>query len=245
MTADSIASRSDSARVALHVDATSDPSIAGAVEGAPKRDGLFVVHDAIRRETDVLVRALKALADHASFPEGHPEQHRHIEQLLQWYREEFCCLVHSHHANEEQVLLPMLAERAAAAGMKALPDGIAADHRWLTHRTERIDELLGNASLSEAGRTETKLRALQGHSEELRRRMKDHLSDEERCLPGLCATLLTQEDNATLHQALLQREREHGFRGAARLLHTASPADRDIIYATIPTCITCIIHRCA
>mmetsp|Transcript_23209 Transcript_23209/g.87860 ORF Transcript_23209/g.87860 Transcript_23209/m.87860 type:complete len:295 (-) Transcript_23209:193-1077(-) len=239
LAADSVACNSDPERVALQV------ASAGAADGAPKRDGLFVVHDAIRREAAVLVLALTALADNAAFPEGHPDQHRHIQHLLQWYREEFCGLVNSHHANEEQLLMPMLAERAAAAGMKGLPAGIAADHKWLARRTERIDELLSKAFLSESDRTETKMRALQGHSEELRRKLNSHLNDEERCLPGLCATLFTKEDEAAFHKALGERERAHGCRGAARLLHGAPLADRHIIYAEMPSCIACIIHRCA
>ena len=145
----------------------------------PDTHEMVVVHRVFRREYRLLPRMVEAVAvgdvARASVVAAHA---REIGEVL-----------HHHHTGEDEVIWPLLRERATVES--GVVDRMASQHERVAGLLARVDELLPVWVRSAAATPRDELVAL---LDQASRTLEEHLADEEEHILPLCAEHLSVEE---------------------------------------------------
>jgi hypothetical protein len=143
------------------------PGQAAAPEGPCDLTGMYVIHHGFRRDLSRFARAAHATPE-ADIPTW-------VALLQRWDR--FAHLLHDHHAKEDDVLWPLLLQRADAAGddaARSVLDAMEAEHALIDPLLAEARALL--ASATEGGPDRGRLLDVLGRSTAV---LDGHLGHEE------------------------------------------------------------------
>jgi hemerythrin-like domain-containing protein len=130
-------------------------------------DGWFRIHNAIRAEMGKFRAILVRVSQQTEIEDWQIN-------ALKTYWKGHSELVHSHHAHEEELLIPMLKERVD------LPDKLEKDHEQILKLMSLVDEEVAKISTGAGSKLAPVLQAFDKYDLD----MKNHLTEEEDiCVP--------------------------------------------------------------
>mmetsp|Transcript_20007 Transcript_20007/g.29966 ORF Transcript_20007/g.29966 Transcript_20007/m.29966 type:complete len:237 (+) Transcript_20007:59-769(+) len=130
-----------------------------------KEDGWVMSHDALRRNMNDFVKAMKNV-------EEKKDNEWMIGSLMKWWPF-FVKLVEAHHDHEESIFFPWMSERVK------LPQKFSADHKELLERMEKSGDSLTKLAESKEKSKEL-IEDVQKTFKSLKDVMEEHLLEEEK-----------------------------------------------------------------
>ncbi|MCS0600397.1 hemerythrin domain-containing protein [Streptomyces sp. LP11] len=204
-------------------DSTAAPGLPPADPGRPYTHEMVVVHRVFRRESALLPRLVRAV------PAGDVARARTVAE----YAEEYAHGLHHHHHLEDELIWPLLRERA---GQSSASDALVAR---MEDQHGTIDTTLNQAAVllttwRETADPDTALRladVLDTHRDAL----TEHLDDEERLVLPLVAEHLTvAEWDEVGRRGLETLPKNKVLLALGAILEDATPAERAYFLGRAP-----------
>jgi hemerythrin-like domain-containing protein len=99
--------------------------------------------------------------------------------LLTWYQDYFCSVVHHHHDAEEKIYFPWIETRVQ------VPAKISAEHPELMQAMDDLSSMLKDGAAAPAGQRAERLAGVQKFVAAFVEDMLEHLAEEEEIIPRL------------------------------------------------------------
>jgi iron-sulfur cluster repair protein YtfE (RIC family) len=189
---------------------------------------LRLIHAALRRDVSRLTAALSDPSADSRAAALHDQWREFSEQL------------HHHHTGEDEVVWPLLQQRAGDAADKVVAE-MAAEHVELGPLLRVVDERFDAYTAAPSAATREPLAAALG---DVATAVEHHLSHEEQTAVPLLMSSLSSADVETIGKS---QRKKAGLSGARRFLPWAledgPPADVDTIMGEMPPPFRWLVRR--
>ncbi|WP_228563721.1 hemerythrin domain-containing protein [Catenulispora rubra] len=193
----------------------------GAVTSArPYADEMLIIHKVFRREVDLLPQIIRTV------PDGDTARAAYVADAVQNY----VGGLHSHHSLEDQLVWPLLHERAETDD--AVVTRMESQHKLIDGTLEVVVELLPDWRKDADPGVGLKIAEV---LEEHRAVLVEHLDDEEAYVVPLIAEHLTVEEwDAVGERGLAETPKNRLLLVLGAILEDATPAERKHFLGKVP-----------